>query len=202
MVGILAYLYQQFPGVIVLENLLEGTIASHFLGSNENISRRLEWRLYNKFQNLGLVPPQIKETILLRKDTEIKQFGLMHFIPTENTSKKCPYCGKINKNKEEYEKNKFKLHLFACTNCDFNTQSNCKGMDDLNNSDTVASYNIAKAGYDYILDPPSPKKTKKSSPSNKKNNRNQSSKRTTSVKKEKSIDKNNPFYQGLKDYKK
>lgn len=148
MVGIIANLYQQYPGIISLENLSTDQLASHFMQSNENISRRLEWRLYNKFQNLGLVPPRLKDSILLRKDNNVKQFGLIHFIPTENTSKNCPYCGETNtKNKTDWNKDKHEHRVFDCTNpqCGFNTKSKHKGMEAIDNPDTVASYNIAKA---------------------------------------------------------
>ena len=162
MVGILSYLYNKFPGNIILENLSKDELAGHFLASNENISRRLEWRLYNKFQKLGLVPPRLKETILLRQNQEINQFGVINYIKTENTSKNCPYCGKKNnKKKSDWERDKHNLRLFDCTNseCGFNTQTNHKGMESLSNPDMVASYNIAKRGYEYILNPPKPKKT-------------------------------------------
>ena len=94
-VGIIAHLYGQFPGAIGLENLDKATIKSPFLKSNEDISRHLEWRLYNKFQNKGLVPPRIKEPILLRETKSINQFGVIFFIEKDFTSSACPVCGKI-----------------------------------------------------------------------------------------------------------
>lgn len=179
MVGIMAHLYRQFPGIIALENLNQGNIESHFSSSNENISRRLEWRLYNKFQNEGLVPPKIKDTILLRekkekKGEDINQFGLIHFILTKNTSKNCPYCGKKNsKPKDGWEKDKFEERLFECLNCGFNSKTNRKDMGTINNPDVVASFNIAKAAYTHIANPPkpnnSPKKQRKNSHPHNKN---------------------------------
>lgn len=94
-IGIISHLYQQFPGIIALENLSENDVNKHFMKSNENISRRLEWRLYNKFQTQCLVPPHIKETILLRETKSVNQFGLIQFVPEEYTSQTCPQCGKI-----------------------------------------------------------------------------------------------------------
>lgn len=156
MVGIIAHLYEQYPGIIALENLTKDELASHFLASNENISRRLELKLYNKFQNFGLVPPRLKESILLRQDKQINQFGLVHFISAEHTSKNCPYCGEKNsKSRQEWELDKYENRIFDYTNqeCGFNTNTNQKGMDSLNNPDMVASYNIAKRGFEYLINP-------------------------------------------------
>lgn len=185
MIGVINHLYKNFLGMIALENLNESDIQSHFMKSNENISRRLEWRLYNKFQTQCLVPPQIKETILIRQTKSINQFGLIHFVPKEYTSQTCPQCSKIvtysyennqvcdekylnknknkfssqkkeeikNKNKKlkkDYEKNKFGKNRFKCSHCDFDTRGDKKGLDSLNTSDTVASFNIAQCVYKHL----------------------------------------------------
>ena len=172
MVGIISHLYRHFPGIIGLENLEPDTIQEHFLKSNENISRRLEWRLYNKFQNQGLVPPKIKESILLRKTNSINQFGLIHFIPKENTSKNCPYCEQTQKAQKDtpearaIKDEKYRQKRFICQKCRFDTyffkdekervenykpevnlnnfKEGFKILKDINDPDKVAAYNIAK----------------------------------------------------------
>ena len=156
MVGIISHLYinKKMRGIIALENL----IAAKLLRRDENISRQLEMRLYNKFQNQGLVPPKLKETILLRECKEINQFGLIHFMPKENTSKKCPYCGtKCSKPEDEWKNDKYKKRVFDCTNpdCNFNSKTNKRGLIDFDSPDIVASYNIAKLAYQYASSSPS-----------------------------------------------
>ena len=172
MVGVIAHLYQQFPGIIALENLEQSSIDSHFNASNENISRRLEWRLYNRFQHQGRVPPRIKESIVLRQTQDIKQFGAVLFVPVEDTSQECPKCGKratvmyngekpFDKKDDElttrFKDNKYATNpKFDCPHCDFDT-SNGKDLPDINDPDKVASFNVAKKAYEYILKPPEPK---------------------------------------------
>ena len=164
MVGIIAHLYKTYPGIIALENLSEENLANHFLKSNENIGRRLEWRLYNKFSNLGLVPPAIKESVLLREEKGITQFGLIHFIPTPDTSKNCPYCGRKNqKNENDWKNDKDNKRLFECIygDCGFNTRDDRKGLEALSDPDMVASYNVAISAYQFIINPPSRQNSKK-----------------------------------------
>ena len=156
MVGIIAYLFEQYPGIINLENLQEKSdIDRHFRKNNENIARRLEWSLYKKFQKVGLVPPQLRQTIFLRENKEkdfekINQFGIIHFIPTENTSANCPYCGEKSVSGKR-KGVKWAEHRFVCTNgeCIFDTKNNKKSpLEKIANSDDVASYNIAKSKVD------------------------------------------------------
>ena len=73
MVGIICHLQKEYPGFVILEDLKEETIDRHFLDNNENISRRLENALYNKFQTLGLVPPHVKNIIQLRESIRGQQ---------------------------------------------------------------------------------------------------------------------------------
>ena len=97
-VGIIYFLHQKFPAQkIALENLDEYKgdikfIESHRKQSDQHISRRLEWALYRKFQQEGLVPPHIKQTILLKDEYETTQFGIIQFIETKGTSANCPNC--------------------------------------------------------------------------------------------------------------
>ena len=134
MVGVICYLQKEYPGFIILEDLSKSHIDKNFFKNNENIARRLEYALYNKFQTLGLVPPHVKDIIQLREKTgsqnqknkknrnhkdiqqkqgdkgKLSQIGAIVFVSEENTSKTCPYCEKIKtapegrKQKEEFKK--------------------------------------------------------------------------------------------------
>ena len=127
MVGVICYMQKHYKGFIIMEDLKKSNIDKRFSQSNENISRRLENALYNKFQSIGLVPPHIKNIIQLRErvregqkhsqpeqkqkqSQQIKssQIGAIVFVDEEETSKKCPYCEeKQSKEKSQSrEKNK------------------------------------------------------------------------------------------------
>jgi len=100
MVGIIAYLFlfKKYQGIINLENLIE----THFSQNNENIERRLEWSLYKKFQKFGLVPPQLRQTVFLRKENnQLNQIGIIHFVSKKNTSACCPRCWQYCANEEK-----------------------------------------------------------------------------------------------------
>ena len=144
MVGVIAHLFKSFPGAIGLENLSRGHTEGHFKKSNENISRRLEWSLYKKFQKIGLVPPKLKDTIFQREENKISNFGVIHFVETENTSANCPFCEE--KTVQDKQNVKFKKHHYECNNqnCKFTTENPMSPMEFIDNSDSVASYNIAK----------------------------------------------------------
>ena len=143
MVGVINFLNNKFPAKrIALENLDEfynkkdKMIYNHFSQSNENISRRLEWALYRKFQNDFLVPPNIKQTILLKDEFNETQFGIVEFVKTGGTSSNCPKCGTDNGKKD-------------CSKCGFSPKNNRKELVPLTNWDRVASYNIAKKIKEY-----------------------------------------------------
>lgn len=156
MVGIIALLFKQFPSIINMENLhQENDIQRHFTSNNENIARRLEWALYRKFQKEGRVPPNLKQTIFLKdsKENLLNQFGIIHFIPTKDTSADCPYCGtKVEMGQREQDK--FNEHAYICRNnpyCAFTTKNPKFPLEQIDNSDNVAAYNIAKRGLELIL---------------------------------------------------
>ena len=120
MVGVICFLQKKYNGFIILEDLGSSMIQRQFFDHNENISRRLETALYNKFQTLGLVPPHVKDIISLRenflKEDEttknkkskqkgtkplkkdetnqkvLTQIGAIVFVSEKNTSQDCPYC--------------------------------------------------------------------------------------------------------------
>ncbi len=156
MVGIIAFLFEKYPGIINLENLhSQREIDKHFRSNNENIARRLEWALYKKFQKIGLVPPRLQRTILLKESKNVNQFGVIHFVPKDRTSTDCPYCSeKANKERVNYEDLKFTEHALKCEKCGFDTRESKEPLKNITNSDDVASYNISKS---------KPQKTKRGS---------------------------------------
>ncbi len=159
MVGIIFHIQERlgYKGYIGLENLDivrkdllknqekedKKMIEVHFEQSNTHISRRLEWALYRKFANVGAVPPQIKESILLRDDFSTYQIGILNFVKVGGTSSNCPNCGERSGKTKGHFICKFK------TNCDFSSQENKNLLEEnLNNSDEVAAYNVAKNAFD------------------------------------------------------
>ena len=107
-VGVVKFLHKKFPAKrIALENLDEFKeergrkfIEDQLSQSDEYIGRRLEWALYRAFQNEGMVPPNVKETILLKDKFNETQFGIIQFVKTSGTSRNCPSCDfEIQKNK-------------------------------------------------------------------------------------------------------
>lgn len=148
MVGIIKFLHAKYPAKIIsLENLdeLKKTgqkfITSHFYQSEVSISRRLEWALYRTFQPLSLVPPGLKETILLKDEFKQQQFGVIKFIETKGTSSNCPVCD------NEYHKTGNHYICSDTDRCGFSSKNNMGNLIPLTNSDKVAAYNIAKRGY-------------------------------------------------------
>ena len=73
MVGVISFLQKEYPGIVILEDLKKSSLDKHFEAHNENISRRLEYKLFQKFQTLGLVPPHLKDIIALRDQTHQEQ---------------------------------------------------------------------------------------------------------------------------------
>ena len=142
MVGVIYHLQKTHPGFIMLENLVKGIIDRHFFNHNENISRRLENALYNKFQSLGLIPPHVKDIISLREKMRNKQqsskmekskqnhsnkhiesssqIGAVFFVNPENTSQNCPYC-EAKQNRKHWRKEKLIQKRFICDSCGFDT---------------------------------------------------------------------------------
>jgi len=171
MVGILAHLQEKIgKGIVALENMdvkkkemeerikeknekeshLETgrdakMIDEHFDQCNQDISRRLEWALFRKFANTGGVPPQIKESILLRDDFKTYQFGILKFVKIEGTSSNCPNCEK------RFGKSKNHFICKGENNCGFDSRENRNLLEqNLNNSDEVAAYNVAKNAFNKI----------------------------------------------------
>lgn len=72
MVGVIMHLQHRYPGIVMLEDLDMDLIQEHFQALNIDISRRLEFALYRKFQSLGKVPPHLKDLIQRRERLHTK----------------------------------------------------------------------------------------------------------------------------------
>ncbi len=140
-VGVVDYLYKQYKerfdgeGVIAKEGFNSSKIESDRTKFSGNIYRLLERKLYQKFQNYGLVPP-IKNLLSIRnedlkKENDFMQLGNICFVGYEGTSQQCPVCeiGRLG-------------HTETCSeNCGFES----KGI--MHSNDGIAGFNIAKRGY-------------------------------------------------------
>ena len=138
-IGVIDYLYKQYKerfkgeGLIVKEFKRERDVDKMREKFSINIYRMLEMKLYQKFQNYGLVPP-IKNIIEIReedKKDKFSQVGVICFVNESGTSQECPICekGKLN-------------HTEICSeNCGF-TSKNI-----MHSNDGIAGCNIAKKGF-------------------------------------------------------
>ncbi len=135
------------------ENLREYTweelkmIDTHFYQSNTDISRRLEWSLYRKFQETWLVPPEIKQSVFLKDDFWINKFWIIEFVKTWWTSSTCPYC-----NENFWNKNWLKKHHEEKNDCWFTKQNweylEFRNKDNSINYDSIASFTIWKFAFE------------------------------------------------------
>lgn len=143
--GIIVHLQKTYPGsgIIALENMeRKEHIEKHFYQSNQNISRRLEWAMYRRFQAEGLVPPQIKQSVFIREEFKKKKFGIVEFTEMENTSQNCPRCENTHEKTEiggEYH--------YVCEKCGFCSQNSRLEFESLDDADKVAAFNIAKNSF-------------------------------------------------------
>ena len=123
-IGIISHLQKTHFGFICFEDLTIEQKKEHYEKWNFNLGSRVEIMLLNKFKNLGLVPPNYKNSISLQSSREIKQLGIIKYVETAGTSSNCPNCGnKIDEATKE--QNKWGNHKFRCMNnsvsCGFNT---------------------------------------------------------------------------------
>lgn len=144
-VGVVDFLYKQYKtrfggeGIIAKEGFDSKKVESDREKFSGNIYRLLERKLYQKFQNYGLVPP-IKNLMSLRKDdlkkeNEFMQLGNICFVGYEGTSQSCPVC----------EKGRLG-HTEVCPkHCGFEST----GI--MHSNDGIAGYNIAKRGFNNIV---------------------------------------------------
>ncbi len=136
-IGIIDFLYKQYKkrfsgeGIIVKEGFGKDMVDSKRNDFSANIYRMLERKLYQKFQNYGLVPP-VKNVLAFREeDKAFVQFGNICFINYEGTSQRCPVCGNGKLN-----------HTETCSeNCGFKSE----GI--MHSNDGIAGFNIAKKGF-------------------------------------------------------
>jgi predicted RNA-binding Zn-ribbon protein involved in translation (DUF1610 family) len=152
MIGVISYLYRIYQGIITMENLNQNTVESHRKLFEGDLTRPLEFALYNKFIKANLVPPILGEIVQLReqKSTKISQVGIINFVSEQDTSLTCPNCGKKvykSSNDEKYTEDK-KNRVFHCKKCGFHNKDNPMGLESLDSNDKVAAFNIAKRGFE------------------------------------------------------
>lgn len=152
MIGVLN-LFNKFVDLyVVLENIPNKN------KQDEYLIKRLESALFQKFQTFGMVPPNVKNLIKIKKMLQTKedkdsgkeiQIGNILFINERKTSQTCPYCENSDNN-QDHEKG-----IFLCSKCNFSTNDKEKihltELKILKSCDIVAAYNIAKKGYQFII---------------------------------------------------
>lgn len=141
-VGVIDFIYKQYKkryngeGIIVKEGFDTSKVESGLEIFSGNIYRVLERKLYQKFQNYGLVPP-IKSLLSVRgegiKDKDIQsilRLGNIAFVSQWGTSQGCPVCesGGLE-------------HTTKCSTCNLNIE----GI--MHSNDGIAAFNIAKRGW-------------------------------------------------------
>jgi hypothetical protein len=136
-IGIVDFLYKDYKnrfggeGIVVKEGFGISKVENDRMKFSGNIYRMLERKLYQKFQNYGLVPPVKNITEFRGKDNAFVEFGNICFIDYSGTSQRCPIC----------EKGKL-YHTETCSeNCGF-TSKNI-----MHSNDGIAGCNIAKKGF-------------------------------------------------------
>jgi hypothetical protein len=146
-VGVIDFLYKYYKqycggdGLIVKEGFDTKKVEDDIEKFSGNIYRILERKLYQKFQNYGLVPP-IKSLIAVRADKivntdELLRLGNVTFVCEANTSQICPVC--CEKSKEKHAGN------FKCGECGFYSN------DIMHSNDGIAGFNIAKRGFENFM---------------------------------------------------
>lgn len=93
----------------------------------------LEHKLYQKFQNYGLVPP-VKNLIQIRDEKNLTQIGNVLFVNPEGTSQLCPVCEQKG--------------LSHDTKCPHSCGFDSNGI--MHSNDGIAGVNIAKRGLETI----------------------------------------------------
>lgn len=142
-IGVIDLLYKQYgsrfggEGIIVKEGFDSNKVDEDRDRFSGNVYRMLERKLYQKFQNYGLVPP-IKNLLQLRTsgitNNGFMQLGNVCFIDPTGTSQNCPVC---NNGKLE--------HSTVCQNaCGFCSE----GI--MHSNDGIAGFNIAKRGFENL----------------------------------------------------
>ncbi len=129
------------------------------------IYQKLENNLVNKFNyvetkdensslNKTQFSPKIKRIEDIKEFQGKQQLGNCIFVDPDNTSKACPCCNLAEHNNRE-KMNPLSDYI-VCQNenpiCGFSTKPpvNKKGFDFIDGGDTLAAYNIAKKGLEFI----------------------------------------------------
>lgn len=147
-IGVIDFLYKQYKerlggeGLIVKEGFNCGKVQEDLAKFSGNIYRIFERKLYQKFQNYGLVPP-IKNLLSLRADgvkdddkTTVMQLGNICFVSKAGTSQECPVCVQGNLR-----------HSTRCGECGFESNNI------MHSNDGIAGLNIAKRGFNNNIKP-------------------------------------------------
>jgi hypothetical protein len=140
-IGVIDLLYKQYKqrcggeGLVVKEAFDTKMVEEGIEKFSGNIYRILERKLYQKFQNYGLVPP-IKSLLTVRGEKEELRLGNVSFVKEEGTSQRCPIC-------EAKSDKKHTDHL-KC-NCGFDSD----GV--MHRNDGIAGFNIAKRGFENFM---------------------------------------------------
>lgn len=176
-IGVIDFLYHYYKektqgeGLVVKEGFDTNSVAEGLGKFSGNIYRILERKLYQKFQNYGLVPP-IKNLMAVRSEGlkndkgAILRLGNIGFIDPEETSQNCPICA-----------TKFGHHqdVFKCSNCGFSPEKI------MHSNDGIAGYNIAKRGFENFSKPSLPTTNSNSSKNNLNKGNNPSNNRNESI---------------------
>lgn len=146
-IGVIDYLYKQYKerfggeGIIAKEGFGMSTVEGARMKFSGNIYRMLERKLYQKFQNYGMVPP-IKNLTAFREDdhanknNQYTQIGYICFIDYAGTSQRCPICDT-------------RLAYNHGTECSAKCGFDSEGI--MHSNDGIAGYNIAKKGFESIV---------------------------------------------------
>lgn len=149
-VGIINHLQKEYLGFVVFEKLSISNNIHKIATDSSYLGSKVEIKLLQKFQSLSLAPLYTKRILEINNKCQknFLQVGLFLYIPQKDTSKSCPSCGCDKGDKDYIEKMKWEEHAYVCRKCGFDTRdaSKRKGLIDLDNSDSVATYNIAKRG--------------------------------------------------------
>ncbi len=135
LVGVVAWLANQYDIEIFMENLPDKFVVDHMYqlkqGTGVAITDVFYKKLLYKLRNLELVPPKIIQPFLLRQKDTYLQYGVAHFVPAEDSSQLCPVCLSQRKDKKAKCENK---------ECGFDLRSNDYEIQD---PDILAACNIA-----------------------------------------------------------
>lgn len=133
--------------VIVYQKLENNLVKKfNFLQTKNNESEINKTQFSPKIQRIE----DIKE--FQKKDNKGGQLGNLIFVDPKNTSNQCPTCGFVDPKNRKHKNPLLDYIICKNENCDFSTKENGdkKGYDFIDGGDTLATYNIAKRGLEFI----------------------------------------------------